>query len=378
MKIAIIGAGIGGLTTAIALRKIGIDAHVYEQTASFQPIGAGIGIGSNAMLILQKLNVATDVLAAGMPLHEQRFYNANMQLMNTIDFTLLKDRFGEETIAIQRADLHTALFEAFDPNDIYLNHRVTHLSQQASKVIVTFNDTIHKTFDYVIAADGIHSIFRQTMIPTSKPRYANYTCWRGITKNIKHVQPHISSEAWAPFGRFGWAPLKNDAVYWFVCVNASENDEHFQRFDKLDVAKHFAKYSKQVEQLILQTENEYFLHHDLYDIRPIKKYAYGNILLLGDAAHATTPNMGQGAGQAIEDAYVLMESLQKTCSIEKAFKRYEQKRWKKARKVITLSRQIGWAAQWSHPILVKARDMIFPLIPKQLLFWRLTFLFKDK
>src|SRR5690625_2441727 len=377
MNIAIIGAGIGGLTTAIALRKIGIYAHVFEQATTFQPIGAGIGIGSNAMLALQNLGVASEILAAGMPLHEQRFYNSNMQLMNTIDFTLLKKRFGEETIAIQRADLHAALFNAIVSKYIHLNHRVTHFSKHSSTVSVTFNDSIVKKFDYVIAADGLHSIFRQKLIPESKPRYANYTCWRGITENVKNIQPHVSSEAWATFGRFGWAPLKDNAVYWFACINAPENDKQFHNFDKRAVAKHFSRYSKTVEQIILRTENEYFLHHDLYDIKPIKNYAHENVLLLGDAAHATTPNMGQGAGQAIEDAYVLMETLKEVPSINDAFKLYEKKRWKKTKKVITLSRQIGWAAQWSHPLLVKARDTIFPFIPKQLLFWRLTFLFKD-
>lgn len=378
MNIAIIGAGIGGLTTAIALRKIGINAHVYEQATSFQPIGAGIGIGSNAMLALQNLGVASEVLAFGMPLHEQRFFDSNMQLMNTIDFTLLKKRFGEETIAIQRADLHAALFNAIDAKYIHLNHRVTQFSPRLSTVTITFNDEFVKEFDYVIAADGLHSIFRQTLIPRSRPRYANYTCWRGITKSVKNIEPHLSSEAWATFGRFGWAPLKDDSVYWFACINAKEDDDHFRKYTKKDVAEHFSQYSSEVEQIILQTEDEYFLHHDLYDIKPIKNYVHGNILLLGDAAHATTPNMGQGAGQAIEDAYVLMESLKETSSIKRAFKLYEWRRWRKAKKVITLSRQIGWAAQWSHPMLVKARDIIFSFIPKQLLFWRLTFLFKNR
>src|SRR5699024_5841733 len=125
MQVAIIGGGIGGLTTAMALHKVGIHAHVYEQASTFRPLGAGIGIGSNAMVALQKIDVATDVLKAGMPLYEQRFLNEHFAVMNTIDFSLLKEKFGEETIAIGRAELHAALFHALDRDTVHFNYRVT-------------------------------------------------------------------------------------------------------------------------------------------------------------------------------------------------------------------------------------------------------------
>src|SRR5699024_6366850 len=127
MKIAIVGGGIGGLATAVGLHKIGINAHVYEQAHSFKPLGAGIGIGSNVMIALNKLGVGKDVLKSGMSLKEQRFLNDNFQVMNTIDFTLLKERFGEENITIQRADLHQALYEAVDPTYFHFNKGVTML-----------------------------------------------------------------------------------------------------------------------------------------------------------------------------------------------------------------------------------------------------------
>src|SRR5690625_3735464 len=111
MNIAIIGGGIGGLATAVGLHKIGIKAHVYEQARSFKPLGAGIGIGSNVMLALNKLGVREDILKYGMSLHEQRFLNGNFDVMNSIDFTLLKERCGEENITIERADLHEALLD---------------------------------------------------------------------------------------------------------------------------------------------------------------------------------------------------------------------------------------------------------------------------
>src|SRR5690625_446704 len=258
--------------------------------------------------------------------------------MNSIDFTLLKEKFGEENIAIQRADLHEALFQSIDPAYIHFQHEVTDFTQDEDRVLVTFNHHDEKSFDYVIAADGIHSVFRQMLVPNSRPRYANYTCWRGTTKNQGDVALHLSSEAWSKQGRFGWAPLYNGDVYWFACVNAKENDPHYDRLDKADVAKHFSQLSPTAESIIKDTEDDYFLHHDIYDIKPLSTFIYDRICLLGDAAHATTPNMGQGAGQSIEDAYELMIALKDTATVADAFKQYDEKPVKKTKKVIQLSR----------------------------------------
>ena len=376
MEIVIIGGGIGGLAAAVGLHKIGIKAHVYEQASNFKPLGTGIGIGSNAMLALNKLGVGEDVLKNGMPLHEQRFLDGNSNVMNTIDFTLLKKKFGEENIAIERSDLHRALFAGLDSNYFHFNKKVNSFKQTNEKVTVNFTDNTSISADYVIAADGIHSIFRQTLIPKSKPRYAGYTCWRGIAKIKNDVELHISSEAWSKKGRFGWAPLYNGYAYWFACINVNENDEYYQSIDQSGLANHFSHFPPVAQRLINETSNEYFLHHDIYDIKPLNNFIYNRICLIGDAAHATTPNMGQGAGQSIEDAYELMIALENNLHISEAFAEYNNKRVTKTKKVINLSRQIGWAAQWDHPFLINFRDTVFPFIPKSLLFKRLTFLFK--
>lgn len=376
MDIAIVGGGIGGLATAVALNKIGISTTIYESTSSFKPLGAGIGIGSNAMLALQQMEVGESILAHGLPLHEQRFYNGKGKLMNTIDFTRLKKQFGEETITIQRADLHEALFEAVPSASFHFNKRVEHFTQNKDRVTLTFTDGTVATHEFVIAADGIHSLFRQQLVPNSSPRYAGYTCWRGISQNDGDVPLHVSSEAWSTDGRFGWAPLHNGEVYWFACVNAREGDAFYANLSPREVAAQFKHFGPTVERLIQETKDDYFLHHDLYDIAPLSTFHYGRILLLGDAAHATTPNMGQGAGQSIEDAYELMLAFEREDTWELIAERYDAYRVPKTKKVIDISRQIGWAAQWDQRWLVTLRDTIFPYVPKSLLFQRLTFLFK--
>lgn len=375
MNIAIVGGGIGGLATAVGLQKIGIKFNVYERAESFKPLGAGIGIGSNVMSALRQLNVSDSILKVGMPLYEQRFLNEQFKIMNTIDFSLLKHKFGEETVTVERANLHESLYSKIDQSHIHFNKQVTTFKQSNKHVTLYFTDGTSAVADYVIAADGLNSVFRQSLLPSSKPRYAGYTCWRGITKNNEDILDHVSSEAWSKKGRFGWAPLYDDSVYWFACLNTRENDEYYRSLTKEGVAHQFNHYPNIVTKLIKETEDDYFLHHDIYDIKPLHNYVYNRICLLGDAAHATTPNMGQGAGQSIEDAFELMNAIKNTSLIKDAFILYNEKRIKKTKKVVNISRQIGAAAQCDNPLFVYFRDNVFPYIPSSLLFWRLTFLF---
>src|SRR5699024_3738266 len=137
---------------------------------------------------------------------------------------------------------------------------------------------------YVIAADGLNSIFRRSLLPHSKARFTGYTCWRGITQNKNDVTLNVSSEAWSSKGRFGWARLYNDRVYWLACVNARENDEYYQTLNKDGVAHLFRHYPALVSRLIIETEDDYFLHHDIYDIKPLSNNIFNRIALLGDAA----------------------------------------------------------------------------------------------
>src|SRR5699024_6367607 len=187
---------------------------------------------------------------------------------------------------------------------------------------------------------------------------------------------YLSSEAWSKDGRFGFAPLHNGDVYWFACVNAKANDPKYHSLDKSGVAQQFKHFSSTVERLINETYDDYFLHHDIYDIKPLSTFVYNRICLLGDAAHATTPNMGQGAGQSIEDAYELMNALKSENTVQDAFNVYDKRRVAKTKKVIKLTRQIGCESQCDTLLIIAFRYTVFPFISNSLLFGRLTFLFK--
>lgn len=377
MNLIVIGGGIGGLCTVYALQQQGLDVHVYDAASSFKPIGAGIGIGSNAMQALVKLGIGEAIQQNGTILKTQLFLNKKGTILNSIDFSSFQKRFGQSNITIQRADLHQALYDQLLPHTLHLHKRCIQVEQLEDGCIVHFEDGTTVTCDYVIAADGLHSPIRQQYVPNSKPRYAGYMCWRGVAKAGDLVQPHTSVEIWDSIGRFGYAPIKDGQVYWFACVNAREQDPFLHHLEKEQIAYLFKDFPQPIAELIRQTDQELILTHDLYDLKPIQTYHFNRCILLGDAAHATTPNMGQGAGQAIEDALVFSQALHDFKDFQQAATYYNQKRHAKTKKVTTLSRKIGWAAQWENPLLTKSRDFVFPFIPSALLLKRLDFLFKD-
>ncbi|MNC40848.1 FAD-dependent urate hydroxylase [compost metagenome] len=221
--------------------------------------------------------------------------------------------------------------------------------------------------DLVIAADGIHSLFRKKLLPHSSIRYAGYTCWRSVVPYDYGDQNHRSSEIWGHEGRFGYIPLPSGQVYWFACVNSEANDPIRSAYTVDNLLKLFNNFPHPVKNLIQAASNDRLIHTDIYDIQPLQQFAFGRIVLLGDAAHATTPNMGQGAGQAMEDAVVLSQCMELEPNFNNAFQLYEHRRLQRTRKIIEKSRQVGSVSQWSHPVLINLRDHLLKLVPNSVM-----------
>lgn len=295
---------------------------------------------------------------------------------HTIDFAKFKALYGHENITIHRADLHQTLFDALPRHTVRFTKRCVHVSEHHDGVVAVFNDGTSVKGDLVIAADGIHSNLRKQFYPNADPRYAGYTCWRGLTTNDGLVEAGISCEVWSRKGRFGFAPMQDGQVYWFACVNTKPDNAFYAELTNEQLAYQFRNFPSEISALINKTAQNQTLHHDIYDIKPLNHFVFGRTVLLGDAAHATTPNMGQGAGQAIEDAITLAKNIAQY-NRKEALHRYEKERVAHTKKVVRLSRQIGWAAQWSSPFATTFRDKVFPHIPSGLLFKRLQFLFKN-
>lgn len=364
-EMAIIGGGICGLTTAIALAAKGIQVPVFEAASQFSAVGAGIGLAPNALLALEYINMLESIREISFPLTRFAILDESGNYLTRHKVLAGQSRRYPYNMTLHRADLHHALVSRLKPENLYTGKRLKRIRQSYQDVFIEFEDgSTHKT-RYLIAAEGIHSPVRKQLFPHSVIRFAGYTCWRAVV-NIPSsaMVPPLSSETWGSKGRFGIFPLTGNRLYWFACINCPKpDDSQYRHYTVHDLLNHFSGYHASVTDCIAQTAGSDLIWNDIYDLVPLKNFASHNILLVGDAAHATTPNMGQGACQAIEDAVLLAQELHKTLEVPAAFLNFEQKRLKRTRKVIEQSRLIGQIAQLENPMLVRARNVGMRISP---------------
>lgn len=364
LPIAIIGAGIGGLSTAIALRKLGLRPIVFEAAPEIKALGAGLSLAANAIQALERIGIAGKVIPAGKQLDTFSILDQHGRPITVADTRALSARYGVNNFAIHRADLHRVLLAEMGDIEIVTGKKALSATQDDKGVTIHFQDGTQHETGVLLVADGIHSALRQQLIPGTTPRYAGYTCWRAVIQD-PGLGIKGSSETWGSAGRVGVVPLINDQIYWFLCINAPQRDPAMQAMTPGDLAERFRDFHAPIPQVLQATRPEQLIWSDIIDLEPIRQYAFGRILLLGDAAHATTPNMGQGACQAIEDAAVLLDLFEKTSEQSPAdlFRTFEQRRLKRTHMIVNRSWSLGKMAQWSNPMAIGLRNGLFRMIP---------------
>jgi 2-polyprenyl-6-methoxyphenol hydroxylase-like FAD-dependent oxidoreductase len=343
MKIGIIGGGITGLTTALSLSKLGISSIIYEQTKEFNEVGAGIWLQPNAIKILDWLGLKNEIKNQGNELSKMEITNSQLIPFKKIKSEIVQDEEGNRTIAIHRAQLQKTLYsEVLKSSKIELNRK--YLSHSVNGKVITIQfDNGSANVDVLLGADGINSRVRKAIEPNFTIRNSEQVCWRGISKTVlPNKLIKLGQEAWGKQIRFGFSQINQGEVYWFAVANS----EHLNKAEKLGkkqyIAELYQKFSEVVIELISKTDPFDIHQAILSDLKRIPCWYNDRVCLIGDAAHATTPNMGQGACQGIEDAYYLSQSLSKHAqNTEKAFEEFQLKRRKKVDYVVNTSWQIG-------------------------------------
>jgi 2-polyprenyl-6-methoxyphenol hydroxylase-like FAD-dependent oxidoreductase len=364
-RFAIIGAGIGGLTLAIAMQRKGFKVQVFEEAPDIKPLGAGLALAANAVKGFVDIGISERVLRAGSILKKVSIKDRAGKILAETDSEKISEKYRTvNNFTIHRADLHDVLLENLSKDTLQLGRACVDILQSPVGVRIIFQDGTTHWADYAIACDGVHSLIRKKFLPESRPRYAGYTCWRAVIEDTPSaVDIQETSETWGCGSRFGIAPLNQGRLYWFACLNARENDPAMKAYGTKELLTHFGRFHAPIPEILKYTEDRQLIWNDIIDIKPLKKFAFGRIVLIGDAAHAPTPNMGQGACLAIEDAVILANTIESSQSVEAAFRLFEQKRIKRTTTIVNGSWRLGRIAQWENPILIQLRNTLLRLTP---------------
>ncbi len=357
MKALIIGGGIGGLSAAIALRRVGIDAEVFEQADALREIGAGLSVWTNAVKALRKLGAGDAVLAKGSVIERFEARDWRGKVLAETPLGELGRKLGAPNVIIHRAELLSSLAKLIDDRIVQCGARCVRVEQNSASVTATFADGRKADGDLLIGADGLHSIIRATLLGESKPRYAGYTCWRGLAQ-FRHAEfpEGYSFETWGPGRRFSLHHCGEGRVFWYATKNLPEGMPTGEAGHQAEVLASFKDWHAPIPQAIKATESSAILRNDIVDRKPVKHWSHGRITLLGDAAHPTTPNLGQGACQAIEDAVVLASCLRAGNDILAALRAYEDQRLTRTADITNQSWLIGKICQWENPVACWLRN----------------------
>ncbi|HWP60418.1 MAG TPA: FAD-dependent monooxygenase [Candidatus Acidoferrales bacterium] len=359
----VVGGGIGGLSAAIALERTGANAHVYEAATELRPHGAGILVPPNALAVLARLGLARPVVDAGIAIERAELREVNGACLVALDAARFAERWQHPMTAIRRSALQEILLSALKPDALHLGKRLVDFEESGGSVRARFADQSAAEGKILIAADGIHSTVRRRLFPEISLRNAGQTCFRGLARfRLARGLEKTAREIWGGKYRFGFSAVGDGEVYWFAPVSLSRNLRLNGGDLKAKLLEAYRVFLRPVCDVIAATEPGAIIQTDLVDFVPGDRWHAGKVVLLGDAAHGATPNLGQGGAQAIEDALCLALKLRAMGFSASAFEAYERVRAPRAKKIVRLSREWGRLAHWENPFLRGARDWLIRAI----------------
>ena len=341
-NVAIIGAGLGGLACAIALRKQGIDVRVYEKAKKFRPAGAGLGLLPNGFNSLEAidLDLVKDIKSSGCCVSKSTLKNTLGETIRTNPRNnLFLDKYGHSLVTVWWWNLQQILASKLPEEIINLDRRFIDFQQNKDSVEIYFENGTTASADLLIGADGIKSAVRKKLIADEQPRYLGSFCWRAVVKcDRSFIEPNelIFIKGNKQFmyllnlgdGNISWITRKLSPQYQ-LSANSAET--------KSRVVDEIADWAEPIKAIIEATDAERILEGPICDRLPLSSWSRGRVTLLGDAAHPMAPAMGQGANTTFEDACELANCLSKFSSIEEAFANYEKSRLERTKIIQTRS-----------------------------------------
>ena len=313
------------------------------------------------MQVLEGLGVLEEVQQKGISMNTITLAKQNLKPLYSNHQKSIKKKFGYTSVAIHRAALQKILLENIPKGKIHLGKEFACFTETNTQITTSFQDGTSVVSNYVLGADGIHSKVRNQLFPESKKRYSGQTCWRGVAEmEVVNVLEKKGLELWGDQIRFGVSQIAKNKIYWFAVALDKENKKDTENVS-LKLQKLFADFHPVINKVIKATPEHTIIRNDIHDLHPLSKWYHNNVCLLGDAAHATTPNMGQGGAQAIEDAYYISKLVLENPN-KNIFQDFQKIRRKKVAYVVKQSWNTGKMAHLKYG--QSFRNLLLKSIPE--------------
>jgi 2-polyprenyl-6-methoxyphenol hydroxylase-like FAD-dependent oxidoreductase len=360
------GAGIGGLTLAIALQQRGYKVKLVERSAGLVEAGAGIWMAANPMQVFARLGFAEKIIEAGWTVRLLRLQDWKSGDIQTTNMSQIAKKYGFETIALHRGVLQRLLFEQLEANSVHFDCEVKSLTQNGDQVFASLSDGSSCVAAIMVGADGFHSQVRRMAGLEGVKRYSGSSSYRAVARGAQILPveaEHEAYEIWGKGCRVGFSKINADDYYWYMTFDAPEGGASSASEIRTHAETVFRTYFSQWIGLLLNTRMEDILRTDISDLKPLTRWSSGRVGLIGDAAHATTPNLGQGGAMAVEDALALADAFQELGLNDAAWKRFEQLRRKKVDWTVSTAWSIGKICHLGNPLLRSLRNFALKKTP---------------
>ncbi|KRE75060.1 FAD-dependent oxidoreductase [Paenibacillus sp. Soil750] len=359
-KAIVIGAGIGGLCTALSLQQQGWRVAVYDKATSLREAGAGIVLAANAMKALDLLGIGETIRNVGAPVIQADIRKWDGTMITSLPAAKQAALYGTQSYVIHRADLQAILVQAVTATTtIQTNKQWINGTQSERGVTAVFQDGTQEYADVIIGSDGFNSAVRERLFGQSPVRYSGYIALRGVCtqEEARNTNNGGGFEALGPGKRFGLSSLGNGRVFWFAAINAPQGKLPPVEERQSELLRQFHGWYSPIVSAIEATEATTILAHNIVDRPLLSKWSSDRMTLLGDAAHPMLPNLGQGGAQAIEDAIVLARCLRNP-DIPAALSAYENARMARTNRIVRMSRSMGRMVQLENPFLIYCRNKL--------------------